>query len=451
MKSRITVYVSMVSLFLTGATWLFAANIGSDNFHYKASIDGQIKKNAIYRVILGSNILEKCENACSDMRIYDGDKREVPYILLDNLIPVRNVEGFPLEITSYAESNGAKCIILKRAEPIEPATRMYVETRDRDFHKAVTVSGSNDMSKWEALGDDSIYDYSTQIDLRKTFVTLKKNTYKYLRLTMKEEHSKKDKSQNIHLKYKGLDLNVKTPVNKEIQIDRFLAQYFEESRESKVYDELVMKPQISNDDSEKVTKMLIEIPFPVASIVLSIDNPYYLRPVKLLGSTTKKDEDFVLLQQTSLHNLSIAGQKEIKNSVEVPSSKRYRFYKIVIENHSNPPLKCEKVMLRWVQKQLFFIGLDDNQQYSLALGNQSVGAVKYDIAALITPNNWFDQRSELTQISAVVQNTGYKPIGDRDTRARIEKYILIGIIILLVLIAGFFLYQLWKKTSITKP
>lgn len=451
MKGRIAAHVFMILLFLTGTTCLFGANVGPDNFHYKASIDGQIRKNAIYRVILDSSVLEKCENACFDMRIYDGDKREVPYILLDNLVPVRNGEVYPLEITSYTESNGAKNIILKRTEPIEPVTRMYLETDDRDFHKAVTVSGSNDMSKWEGLGDDNIYDYSSQIDLRKTFVTLKKNTYKYLRFTIKEQNFRKDKSQNLHLKYEGLDLNVKTPVDKKLQIDRFLAQNFEESRESRVYDELVIKPHISNDDSKKVTEMLIEIPFPVASIVLSIDNPYYLRPVRLLGSATKKDEDFVLLRQTSLHNLSIAGQKEIKNSIEVPSSARYRFYKIVIENQSNPPLKFEKITLRWIQKQLFFIGLDDNQQYSLALGNPSIEAVKYDIAALITPNNWFDQRTELIQISAASQNTGYKPIEDRDARARIEKYILTSIIILLVLVAGFFLYQLWKKASITKP
>jgi hypothetical protein len=441
----------MIFLFLTGATWLFAADIGPDNFRYKASIDGQIRKNAIYRIILGSNVLEKCDNACSDIRIYDGDKREVPYILLDNLVPVRNAEASPLEVKSYADNNGAQNIILERTEHVEPVTRMYLETDDQDFRKAVSVSGSNDRSKWEALGEDSIYDFSSQIDLRKTFVTIKKNTYKYLRFTMKEQNSKKSKSQNIHLKYEGLDLNVKTPVDKKLQIDRFLAQYFEESSESKVYDELVIKPQISNDDSKKVTEMLIEIPFPVASIVLSIDNPYYLRPVRLLGSATKKEEDFVLIQQTSLHNLSVAGQKEIKNSIEIPSSARYRFYRIIIENQANPPLKCEKVTLRWIQKQTFFIALEDNRHYSLALGSPSVGAVEYDISALITQNNWFDQRVELMKISAALQNTGYKPIGDRETRARIEKYILTGIIIFLVLVVGFFLYQLWKKASITKP
>ena len=451
MKGRIAAHVCIIFLFLIGTTCLFAADTGPDNFRYKASIDGQIRKNAIYRIMLGSNVLEKCENACSDIRIYDGDKREVPYILLDNMVPVRNAEASPLKVKSYTDNNGADNIILERTEHVEPVTRIYLETDDQDFRKAVSVSGSNDMSKWEALGEDSIYDFSSQIDLRKTFVTIKKNTYKYLRFSMKEQSSRKVKSQNIRLKYEGLDLNVKTPVDKKLQIDRFLAQNFEESRESKVYDELVIKPQISNDDRKKVTEMLIEIPFPVASVILSIDNPYYLRPVRLLGSATKRDEDFVLVQQTSLHNLSIAEQKEIKNSIEVPSSARYRFYKIIIENQANPPLKCEKITLRWVQKQLFFIGLDDNQQYSLALGSPSTGAVQYDIAALITQNNWFDQRAELMKISAAVQNTGYKPIGDRDARARIEKYILTGIIIFLVLVVGFFLYQLWKKASITRP
>jgi hypothetical protein len=262
-----------------------------------------------------------------------------------------------------------------------------------------------------------------------------------------KNYKKTGGSQQLKLTYDGLDLSVKMPVDKKLRIGRFLVQDYEENRGSMTFDESLIRPQIVNDNKRKVTEMFIEAPFPIASVDLTLDNPYYLRTVKLFGATKKEGEEFVFIQQTSVYNLSIAGQKEIKNRVEIPASARYRFYKIVIENQSNPPLKCEKITLRWIQKQLFFIGLDDNQQYSIYWGNPSTGAVTYDLSALIKSDDWFNRQTESLNISLPMQNTDYMPAKNKEARARIEKYILTGVIILLVLVAGFFLFQLWKKAS----
>jgi hypothetical protein len=446
MNRKLLASAFLISLFLIGTTRLLAYDAEPSSFRYKATIDGQINRNAVYRVILGNGVLDKCENMCHDLRVYDKEKKEIPYVILENMVPAKQSGSYVLDIQSYDEGANADAITLKRTNPPGPGTRIYIETQDRDFHKTVSISGSNDLKTWEPLGEDRIYDFSSQVDLRKTFATMKRNSYRYLRFTMKN-YKKSGESQQLKLTYDGLDLSVKMPVDKKLRIGRFLVQDYEENRGSVTFDESLIRPQIVNDNKRKVTEMVIEAPFPVASVELALDNPYYLRTVKLFGATKKEGEEFVFIQQTSVYNLSIAGQKEIKNRIEIPISARYRFYKIVIENQSNPPLQCEKVTLRWIQKQLFFIGLDDNQQYSIYWGNPSTGAVTYDLSALIKPDDWFNRQTESLNTSLPMQNTDYIPGKNKETLARIEKYILTGVIILLVLVAGFFLFQLWKKAS----
>jgi hypothetical protein len=425
---------------------LWAGKMEPANFRYSASLKGEIRKGGFYRIILPAEILERCERFCRDIRIFDKEKREIPYVILDNRIPAKKTVRYPLEVISYDDQTEKTKIVLKRPSRIEPVNRLELESLDHDFNKAVTVSGSTDMKRWTNLGHEAIYDFSSRVNLQKMHITLEKNTYAYLQLII-EEGKEKGNLQSIRLKYDGMDFSTSTYTKKKLQVTRFVVFDDAESREKVTYDELKLLPSVSTDAAKRVTEIAFNTAVPFSVVEFAIDNPYYYRRIKLYGIAINRKEDLAMIKEDSLYNFPISNRTETKKRIDVSTPLEYRSYKVLIENEANPPLKVESITLRWAQKQLFFIGLDDDQEYRLFWGSPTVEEASYDIAKLIRADNWATQPTEPIQFSSIVQNPGYKLFKEKDSKTLVEKNVLASVIVLVIIVVAFFLFQLWKRTG----
>jgi hypothetical protein len=425
---------------------LWAGKMEPPNFRYSANLKGKVIKGGFYRIILPAGILEGCERSCQDMRIFDKENREIPFVILDNRMPPKKTIRYPLEVVSYDDQATRTKIVLKLPNPTTPVTRLEVESPDRDFNKAVVLLGSTDRKNWKTLGRDDLYDFSSRVNLRKMHLSLEKNTYPYFQLVI-DEGKDKEHFKNIHLKFEGMDFSASTFTKKKLQISRFVVLDDTEAHENVTYDELKLQPSVWTDATKRVTEIAFHSVLPFSTLEFVIDNPYYYRPLKLYGTNTGRKEDFVLIKQDSLYSFPISNRTETKKHIDMPVPQNYRSYKLVIENDANPPLKIESMTLRWVQKQLIFIGLDDHQEYRLLWGSPTVEEVSYDIAKLIRADNWFNHPATSIQISSIVQNVTYKPFKGKGDKTLLEKRILVIVIILVVIVVAFFLFQLWKKTG----
>lgn len=447
MKSKSTsFFLLLLCTLIYSPAVLWAGKIEPSNFYYSASLNEEIKKGGLYRIILPAGILEQCKRSCRDIRIFDKEDREIPFVILDNRIPPKKTTRYPLEVISYDDQATRTKIVLKRSKPIDPVTRLEMDSLDRDFNKAVTVSGSTDMKNWKTLGHETIYDFSSWVNLRKMYLTLGKNTYPYFQLVIDEGKETKN-FQNIRLKYDGMDFSASTYTKKKLQITRFVVFDDTGSLQKVVHDEWKLLPSVSTNQAKRVTEIAFNSVLPFSTLEFVIDNPYYYRPLKLYGKDTGRKQDFALIKQDSLYSFPISNQTETKKHIDISMPQEYQSYKVVIENEANPPLKIESITLRWAQKQLFFIGLDDHQEYRLFWGSPTVEEASYDIAKLIRPDNWFNQPALSIQVSSTVQNMGYKPFKGKDGKTLVEKNVLVIVIILVVIVIAFFLFQLWKKTG----
>ena len=425
---------------------LWAGKMEPSNFRYSANLNEETKKGGVYRIILPAEILKRCERSCRDLRIFDQENRQIPFVILDNRIPPKKTIRYPLEVVSYDDQATRTKIVLKRSNPTDPVTRLEMDSLDRDFNKAVTISGSTDMKNWKTLGHEAIYDFSSRVNLRKMHLALGKNTYPYFQLVI-EEGKETRHLQKIQLKFDGMDFSASTYAKKKLQVSRFLVLDDTEGHGKVIYDELKLLPSVSTDTTKRVTEILFNSVLPFSTLEFVIDNPYYYRPLKLYGANTDRKQDFVLIKQDSVYSFPVSNQTEIKKHIDVSMPQEYRSYKIVIENDSNPPLRIESILLRWVQKQLFFIGLDDHQGYRLFWGSPTIEESSYDIAKLIRVDNWFNQPARVVPISSIAQNTDYKLFKEKDAKTVVEKNILAIVIILVVIVLAFFLFQLWKKAG----
>jgi hypothetical protein len=447
MKSKATFFLLFLLCGLVCCpAQLRAGKMEPPNFRYSANLKEEIKKGGFYRIGLPVEILERCEKSYKDIRLFDKENREIPFVILDNRIPAKKTVQYPLDVISYNDPAEMTKIVLKRTSHIEPVNGMELESLDRDFNKAVTVSGSADMRNWKALGQEAIYDFSSRVNLRKMYVALEKNTYPYFQLTIDEGKEEKD-FKNIRLIYDGMDFSASTYTKKKLKITRFVVFDDIQSHEKVVYDELKLLPSVSMDAEKRVTEIPFNTTLPFSTVEFAIDNPYYYRQIKLYGTNTNRKEDLSMIKQDSLYSFPISNQTETKKRINISAPQEYRFYKIVIENEANPPLKIESIILKWAQKQLFFIGLEDHQEVRLCWGSPTIEEVNYDIAKMIRADNWFTQPAESVQVSAITQNISYKPFKIKDDKTLVEKNIFVIVVVLVVMVVAFFLFQLWKKTG----
>lgn len=419
-----------------------------DDFKYSAEIAGPVQKNTHYQVILPDEILTKCFQDCRDFRLSGPDDSEIPYVVLKN-ISLEKIEKYDLEVINYDynDDSGTTVITLKLPHNYKPISIMHLSTTEHDFKRGLQLYGSYEAGKWELIKEDTIYDFSSQVNLRKTEINFKPSDYRYYMIKMLKGQMTDVASENMSLQYNDLQLIV-TNLKKDgkISISRFTGQTSSEESRTAVYDEIELKEFDRSIEKEKDTVITFEAPLQFEKVFFNIADPYYYRHVDIFVSDSGKKDSYKLLSKDFIYRFDISGDEEIKDYITC-SSKQHKFYKIIINNKDNPPLALQTIKLKWLQKVLYFIGLHDSPSYSLYIGNPLLKQPEYDLSRFIRQDNRDVKVSEPLQISSIVENHAYQPAESPVDRERTEKTVLTFIVILMTAGISFWLYTLLKKTS----
>jgi hypothetical protein len=426
-----------------------AASLTPDNFRYTAQIQGPIRKTVLYHVSLNSEIMQKCSRTCSDLRIFDSDNKEIPYVIIDHGQPDESVEIYPFEIMDYHDSAGFATVTMKLPEKHESIGEINVNTRSRDFKKTIVVYGSHDLKKWVLLAEDTIFDFSSQVDLRKTHIKFTGANYRYYKLKLLDIKNVVKKNESIRLRYNGLDFSIDGYEKGTLRIESIQGKTFP-ANEKVIFDGVVLTDLSSSVDDEHNTVIFFQTNLPFEKISFELSNLYYFRTAALYYSDSGKKDSYKPMTQGPIYQFPLSSAAiETRNYLENKQAE-HNFYKMVIENKNSPPLEIKSIHLQWIRKTLYFIGLNDLPGYLLCIGNPNVEKPDYDLLKFINQSNWYKHAYEHLEISAIQQNTKFTPGIAKDKRARIEKTVLTLTVIFLVFIIGYWLYTLIKKADSKK-
>lgn len=425
-----------------------------DNFLYSASITGPLEKGTLYRVSLSEEILRNCSHGCADARILDQDRNEIPYVIIESREKTSGGENYIFEITGYDDTPELETVTMRLRERHYAISSIRIQTQDRDFRKQVEVYGSHDLKTWNLLAKDSIWDFSSQVDLRKTEITFPESDYRYYRLVFRNAADKKLREENIRLRYRDgittheLDFSVENAKKGSFHIDRVEGRT-PQSRVKPVYDEVVFSSFSSRKDGDH-TIMDIEAAVPFESVLFDIADSYYFRKVNIYFSEDGKKGTYRLITTGQVYSFPLSETIEAKNEIECPGSWKGH-YRFEIEDRSNPPLEIRNIKFKWVRRNLYFIALGHSPQYSLHFGNPSLKKPEYDIAQFVNQCNWQTHSARDIQLAPVVKTTHYRPAMAMDKKEQIEKAVLISIVVLLVGVIGYWLYSLVKNADFKNP
>lgn len=421
-----------------------AATLMPADFLYCADVDGTIKAESLYQVHVSDEIIQKAGMGLEDLRLFDASGKEIPHTIIGNVPPFEAVETYPLEITGYDNDGTSAVVTLKLPQKHRPLSVLDLEIPDTDFKKRVLLSGSSDGKTWQPLVEDSIYDFSSQVNVRKTKIEFPKTDARYFRIALSDFKLQAANQPSIKLKYEGLDFTVNGAAKKELRIHTVEGKTGTPAGKKPVYDQKTFRDLAATTDKDGNSALTFSAGLPIDRFSLEVINPYFYRTVNLYGSDTGKEDSYRMLASQVIYRFPLtAEQHEEKNYFEQRLPKQ-AFYKIVIVNKNNPPLELKGVTLSWVQQNLYFIALAGSDRYSLCLGNPRIKQPDYDISRFINQNTLSQHPYQRLELASLRAGTGPRTtLGER--LAGMEKLVLKIVVVLLVVGMGFWLFTLMKK------
>lgn len=415
------------------------------NFQYCTDVKGAFKAESLYQLHLTDEIIQKTAPSFEDLRLFDTASKEIPSILIGNNPPFETVETYPLEITGYENDASSVAVILKMPQKHRPISVLSLDIQGIDFKKRIGVAESSDGKTWRSLVEDSIYDFSSQVNLRKTRVEFPSSDARYFRLELTDFKPRTGGAQpSIRLKYDGLDFSVDGVKKKVLRIRSVQGSTQTPAEKKPVYDKKTFTDLSPSLDKEGNTVIILKADLPVDQLILEVSNPYYYRTVYLYGSSTGRDDSYRLITSRMLYRFPLSVEThEEKNSIEQRALKN-AFYKIVIVNKNNPALEIKGITLAWVQQNLYFIALKNGEQHSLCFGNQKLKRPEYDIVLFINQNTLSQHTFERVEISSIRLSSG-RPASE--WFVGMEKTILTIVVVVLVIGMGGWLFMLLKKAG----
>jgi hypothetical protein len=424
---------------------LFAAALTPADFQYCAGVEGTLKAETLYQIHLSGEIISKAGAGLQDLRIFDSSQRETPLVMIENVPPHETIETYPLEITGYNSDASSATVTMKLPQKHRPISVMDLMIADRDFKKRVALFGSSDGKTWQPVTEDSIYDFSSQVNVRKTKIEFAKTDYRYFRLKLTDFKPQAGAGPSIKLKYEGLDFSVNGVLQKkDLRIQSVEGSTQTPSEKKPVYDLKTFDKLAPTLDKDGNTVIILQADLPIDRLTFDIANPYYYRTVTVYGSGTGKEDSYRYLTSQVIYRFPLSSDQHEEKAYLEQRVPKQAYYKVVIMNKNNPPLELKGLTFSWVQQNLYFIALKNNERYSLCFGNPRVKRPDYDIANFVNQNTLSQNVYARVELASLRASGGPRPTL-RDRFAGMEKLVLKIVVILLVIGMGLWLYALMKK------
>ncbi len=325
-------------------------------FKYKANIE-IIDTSMYYSIYLSPEITSKLNHKFSDIRIYDSQDNEIPYLLKNEIVDNLYQTMQAMKIVENNHKISKKHTVIKIENIYElDINNISLVIENTDAEKWFNISGSEDDKNWDIIKNNTRYqsEFSDSATASLNIRDLPTTNYKFYKILVYDYNNEKIKVLKIY-NYQTLDLN----------------REFSE----------IQKPHFKQDDSSEINKTVVHISFPEDQYVdrfdFEISKPrYYLRKAELVNIDTSSGKKIRLDYYDSR-------QQEFylnSDSVNQILLSRYKIknLQLVIYNNDNAPLEIANITA-YQQKEYIIAFLNKNEQYTLKFGNINLPAPVYDL------------------------------------------------------------------------
>ncbi len=132
----------------------------AQSFQYRADL-APVKKSGYHRIVLPPAIVGRLNNELGDIRLYDDQGQEVPYVL-DRANVGQSRQFVPYPIVSRNSIPGKSTTLVVQPPNRMPTQMLTLLVKNTSSSKAVRLSGSNNQREWFGIADDLVISPSDQ-------------------------------------------------------------------------------------------------------------------------------------------------------------------------------------------------------------------------------------------------------------------------------------------------
>jgi hypothetical protein len=290
-----------------------------------------------------SDMLEKIPDLYHDLRIADGDGREVPFVVIQETQPGTDMKRMEVAAELLAleqDGNSISLTLRQTGKELSSVSELVLNTANRNFEKKLAIYVSSDGKSWRQIADGlAFFDYSRIVDLSRNRVEFPAQTERYFKVVVDnfKEKSESPFSQLVSENREGMDFSrkrISQEWNAGIKIDKVILF-------SKVAGILPVSRSypltVLSINSEKAfTHILLKSRNePLTTFELSCADNNFSRKVTV--SRLNANGTWQSIASGLFENIDVKGFKRLERRVKFPASRAVD-YKISIFNGDNLPL-----------------------------------------------------------------------------------------------------------------
>jgi len=326
----------------------------AQDFKLQATLE-KVPENGFYKIKLPVQIISAMENFPADIRIYDEQNNEVPYIFKSS------DEYFSIESTDFhyfnnfrIKSYGNQTYIRIKNKKQKTFSRFYVMYKNGQTGKNLKLYAINRQNQLKLL---SIEQLQTQtIDGGQTVLQVfdfPDCSYSYYEIRIEKNEGKFAQIKQVGY----LDKSVSKPAMQKLPAPELTKENIQEQKISRI--------TIRYDVTQRID-----------AVRIFIGNPdYYYRDANFLvkdSSVHKKKKSFFY---RNVKNFKISSDAEAY--IRLNDFRAQTFY-LQIENKDNPPLKVDSLVC--FQKKYYLVAqLEKDKKYFLRVGSHDLPKPEYDL------------------------------------------------------------------------
>lgn len=428
------------------------AGVTPSDFEYRAAITvAPVQQVVPARVALPETVLRHAATDFSDVRLFDAQQRETPYVIYPATEASLRREYFGLKVLAYRDLPQGCEIVLERPEKRASLDGIAVETLNRDFQKAITVESSSDRAKWKTVQRDSLFDFSSKINLRRNEIRLPRVTDRYLRLTLIDPAGATESApSDLQVRYQGMELQMRSGANKTpFHIQSVEAWSGENEKRDAVLERLVLNKPSVEINHERESAITVDLGhLPVRSLEINVDGTaYYYRQVQVWARSERTEKFDRWVASGWIYHLP--GMARPETRINLPDRMESPL-QIRVLNGDNPPLSIASLRFEWPRADLFFFPQPEST-YTLYYGAKEMNRPDYDIARIIPrPSTSEGDNFPLATVTAAIGDTAKNPTykaGRFEVNEQSQRALLVSVVAGLGLCLGYWAYMLLKKSN----
>jgi hypothetical protein len=340
----------------------------------------EVPSPGLVKLSLPAETLDAARSGLEDLRLYDEDGSEVPY-LLERPRPsgaqVQRVKSFQVSLEPTAT------VITIETGIDSPAGAVLLDTTEPLFIKSVKVEASEDGNRWQMLREGQPI-FRQPGGASQLEIPVLPGSWSWLRLSLDDR-----RSPPIPV----IGVQARRLATEPPPVEHVSAQISERHE---------------NPGETRMTIDLGAANLDLSTVELATDEPLFTRRMILaVAQMTPEGVREQTLADGVVYRVAIPGQTTASNlQVTVEKQARARELVLLVHNHDSPPLRVSGLKVERRPVYLVFLA-GSGAQHHLVTGNPQCEAPHYDLASLGA--NLKGLPLTAIQVSRLADNPCYRP------------------------------------------